>query len=212
MELASIAVLAGGKSSRFEGQDKQKALFLGEPLGRRVVNQALLAGCRVVVVGQEKELYADLPVQVVPDRLIGCGPLSGLHAALRETSSPWVYLMACDMPFFSLPWFSHLLGLAEAVGSGREGPKAIAAVREGRIEPFHALYSASLASDLERFLDDAVRKGEGRALSFHRFVKARSWLEVPEQDALGILGGWSLFSGANDRESLSSLERISPGL
>jgi molybdopterin-guanine dinucleotide biosynthesis protein A len=212
MDSASIAILAGGKSSRFEGLDKQKAYFKGEALGRRVARQALAIGCEVLVVGNEKELYADLPVKVVPDLQSGYGPLSGLHAALSKASSSWVYLLACDMPFFNPSWFFHLLSLARTIGHDPLAPKVILAVKEDHIEPFHALYSSSLAQELGDFLSLAEREGDARGFSFHRFIKSRPWLRVPEDTALGVLGDWSIFSGANDRESLEQLERVSPGL
>jgi molybdopterin-guanine dinucleotide biosynthesis protein A len=212
MDSASIAILAGGKSSRFEGLDKQKAAFRGEALGRRIAVQALAIGCEVLVVGHEKELYADLPVVVVSDLRSGYGPLSGLHAALSKASSSWVYLLACDMPFFNPSWFSHLLGLAQTLDPDPSAPKAILAVKEDHIEPFHAMYSTSLAQELNDFLSLAEKEGDARRLSFHRFIKSRPWLKVPEDAALGVLGDWSIFSGANDRETLGKLEGVSPGL
>lgn len=208
----SIAILAGGKSSRFGGFDKQRAMFRGEALGRRVAIQALATGSEVIVVGNEVELYADLPIAVVPDLRIGYGPLSGLHTALSTTSCAWVYLLACDMPYFNPAWFTHLLGLAQSLGRDASEPKAILAAKEDYIEPFHALYATSLAGELDDYLSSADRERDAGKLSFHQFIKARPWLKVPEESALGLLGDWSIFAGANDRGALARLERKSPGL
>lgn len=140
----TLALLAGGKSSRFGGKDKQFWPYDGEALGRIAAKNLLASsvfatGHATVLVVCEKEerepraeeaqenlaylnhttLYKDLPVQVVFDRFSGVGPLGGLQTALHCAKTPWVYLVACDMPCFDDHWLNFLLELSKLQTAGR---------------------------------------------------------------------------------------------
>lgn len=127
----TMAILAGGKSSRFKGLDKQEILVDGEKLGRIAAKNALSAARPLIVVGRNRSVYDGLPVTFTDDIRPGFGPLSGLHAALKRSESEWLYLMACDMPFFSLPWLESLRGIAESGGAERKGGECEGAERKG---------------------------------------------------------------------------------
>ena len=142
----TAAILAGGRSSRFGGRDKQELLFEGEMLGRRVARQAIELGLPVIVVGSNPLPYVGMRLRLVGDIHRGFGPISGLHAALQEAATPWVYLLACDMPFVEKTWLERLIELAEDEGRDK---KAIAAERRGNIEPFHALYARTLLPEMD---------------------------------------------------------------
>jgi len=198
---SSIAVLAGGKSLRFRGADKQKALFLGEMLGRQVVKKALATGRKVLVIGPGNGLYDDLPVKQVRDILPGCGPLSGLHAALEAADSDWVYLLACDMPYLDAGWIDYLEGIAVS-----EEVDAVVAVRGAYLEPFHALYSRRLAPSIRELLGTAA---EGRGtLSCARLIRQSRHTLVPEDVVRQYSPDLRIFLGANNPEELEMLVRL----
>jgi molybdopterin-guanine dinucleotide biosynthesis protein A len=50
---------------------------------------------------------------MVADRIPGCGPLGGLHAALSETLGDATIVIACDMPYVSRSFLGHLLSLTQ---------------------------------------------------------------------------------------------------
>ena len=122
--VVTLTMLAGGKSRRFRGMDKQEWRYRGEPLGRVVAKNLLCSTlvargrAGVMVVGGTGKLYGDLPLLLVADQFPDRGPLGGLHAALLSSRADWVYLVACDMPFFMDDWLEFLLCLAgEARGA-----------------------------------------------------------------------------------------------
>ncbi len=197
----SIAILAGGLSSRFGAVDKQELPFLGTMLGRRVAEQALAAEYPVTIIGRNRRPYEGLPVAFGIDLIPGFGPLSGLHAALSLCCVDFVYLLACDMPGFSLPWFCHLRGMADSDPE----PEAVLALFNNKPEPFHALYSRRLASVLEaRFSESAA---SDRRLSFSRALEGRACKYVPESLSSGLTDAGRIFQGINTPSEAERLER-----
>ena len=67
----------------------------------------------ILVVGEPPTVTRpDARVRLVPDRVPGCGPLGGLDAALAAARDDVVAILACDMPFVTAAFLTHLLDLA----------------------------------------------------------------------------------------------------
>lgn len=199
---ATIAILAGGKSSRFGGIDKQEISLDGEKLGRIAARNALATGCEVIVVGKNHAPYDSLPVVFTEDVVAGFGPLSGLHAALTRSLTDWVYLVACDMPFFNISWLDYLLSCTE-----RSNIHAIAARYDRYIEPFHAMYSRNLIGSLNKTFEEGQEPR--RRFSFARLIENAPHDIVPESIARTYSPDWKLFYSINTPEDLLSLQSSS---
>ncbi len=199
VKTVTIAILAGGKSSRFGGTDKQEIPLNGEAMGRQVARNALATGRAVTVVGRNRKPYEGLPVAFTEDLIPGFGPLSGLHAALSRSETEWLYLLACDMPVFSREWLSYLLGCA-GTGSGSGTPQAVVAQSGRYIEPFQGLYSRRLLGRLEDIF--AESSGFPGHFSFARLIKEAPHHIVPEDVARGFSPDWRLFCSINSQEDL----------
>lgn len=198
----TIAVLAGGKSSRFGGIDKQEIIFNGEKLGRIAAGNALSSGYPVVVIGQNRSPYQGLPLRFVEDVRPGFGPLSGLHAALSGIAEGWLYLTACDMPYFSLEWLDYLVSSADE--AEKEGFEVLAAQSGAHLEPFHALYSAALKPRLENsFAEGAPPR---RRASLSRLIREGPYRAVPESVVRFFSPDWRLFRGINNPAELEALK------
>ena len=203
----SLAILAGGLGKRFGASDKQAALVKGVPLGRRVAFNALASNLPVYLVGPDRDIYDGLPLCFVRDIVPGFGPLSGLHAALCSATTPWVYLLACDMPFFDKDWLNYLFSLLDTPIVGGSAPCfAVLAEKGSYIEPFQGLYSRLLIPELKRKMDGAV----GEKLSFSKLLKDLPYKAVPEAVARRFSPDWSLFSSINDPAALKKfLDKVS---
>lgn len=106
-------VLAGGKSTRM-GQDKA-ALNLN---GRTLLEHALAAlreVCRTVAILGRHDMHGTL-APVYEDIFPGCGPLSGIHAALTNSKTEFNLIIAVDTPFLE-PSFLSYIG-ERAIASG----------------------------------------------------------------------------------------------
>lgn len=223
--------------------DKQEWLYRGEPLGRIVAKNLLCSRLAargragVLVVGGAGELYGDLPLRCVADRFPGRGPLGGLHAALSSSCADWVYLVACDMPFFMDDWLEFLLCLAGvangaadgvagdtcadvaisgdratlahvAAPSGTAAPLAIFAQRAGRPEPFHALYSRHLLPTVEEHVRQAV--ADSASLSLAKLLDSVPCRRVPEETVRKFSPDWRLFTNINTRAEAGRLVAAPP--
>jgi molybdopterin-guanine dinucleotide biosynthesis protein A len=150
MTMDSAVILAGGKGRRL-GYDKKEILFRGKPLIETSIER--LRGCFGEIIVSTNSDWTREGVRVVRDGA-GAGPLAGIYRALLECKSDYLYVSACDMPFFSRSYVERLK--ARLAGGGYE---AAAAVREdGFVEPFHAFYHKSALLRIE----EQLKRGEYR--------------------------------------------------
>jgi molybdopterin-guanine dinucleotide biosynthesis protein A len=171
MKEVGAIVLAGGQGRRL-ARDKGGLPVAGTPIVARVVEAAVLAAERVVVVG-DAPLPAGIDLPVVPDEVPRAGPLHGLLLGLRALGTPLALLLAWDMPFVTselLRYLTQTLGDCEA---------AVPLV-EGRPQPLCAAYAQSCASQIEGLGD-----GINRPM---RDLLARVWVRWVEEAEIRRFG------------------------
>ena len=90
--MIALIVLAAGKSTRMEGQNKLLAIVRGKPMIRGVVEAALDSKIdeTIVVLGWDenrvRELLADLPCRLIVNREFEKGQSSSLKAGFNEVA------------------------------------------------------------------------------------------------------------------------------
>jgi molybdopterin-guanine dinucleotide biosynthesis protein A len=141
-------VLAGGRASRMGGRDKAFAAVGGEPIAVRTVRLFRTLFPQVVVATNRPERFRALDVETVADVYPGCGPLAGIHAAMRVARLPSVFVAACDMPGLDPDVIRFLVG---RMGSA----DAVVPRWDGDVEPLHALYAVRLLP----LVEEALRAG-----------------------------------------------------
>jgi molybdenum cofactor guanylyltransferase len=99
-------ILSGGKSSRM-GRDKAFLVFEGRTLLARALDLARSVSSDVRIVGARAKFGEFAPV--VEDIFAGCGPLGGIHAALRSSSADLNLIVAVDMPFLTPDLLRYLV-------------------------------------------------------------------------------------------------------
>ena len=138
-------ILAGGRSRRL-GRDKAVEPFGGQPLILRVIERVAPLTDEIVVVaadaarGQALPLAAEhrLAVDIYPEG----GSLGGIFSGLSAAANNWGLVVACDMPFLSVPLLEHMLGL--------RGDSDAVVPQPGTFpEPTHALYSRACLPHME---------------------------------------------------------------
>jgi molybdopterin-guanine dinucleotide biosynthesis protein A len=140
--------------------DKGLLEFGGTPL---IVHTARLiepvvAG--VTIVGSP-ERYAALGLPAIPDEAVAekaprkrsGGPLKGIAAALGATDMPWNLIVACDLPYLTLPWLEWLL--SRAVHSRAQ---VVIPRTEHGLEPLAAMYRRECGPKIAEALARGVRK------------------------------------------------------
>ena len=135
-------VLAGGMSTRM-GRDKALLELDGEPLIARALASLAEVCAEVAIAGGKQRLE---PFgRVICDRTPGLGPLSGIVAALEQSSWEWNLFVPVDVPFIPKEAWLRLIETAEhtqkLVVMARVGGQS-----GGQVQPLCAAYRKAAAS------------------------------------------------------------------
>lgn len=131
----AVVILAGGKATRFPGKLDSDAG--GVPLLLRVYRNVRSIGPVYVSANAPfaKAVTRELDCTIVPDREPGRGPLGGIVSTFESVAEPLCFTVAGDVPFVGRSVFERLLAAWEP------HLEAVAAERNGRLEPLCAIYS-----------------------------------------------------------------------
>ena len=183
---ATAAILAGGKSSRM-GFDKQLLTDNNRRILETVSDTLKKEFSDILIVTAKPELYEGMDVRVFSDIFQNMGPLAGIHAALCNSQSQYVYLIACDMPIISLPYIRHI---KQRIYETRA--KVCVCRRNDRFEPFNGFYSRELLAEAEQ------RLKEGSS-SLFRFISSSSPLIISEETVKSFDRDFRMFTNINTR-------------
>lgn len=146
----TAVILAGGKSRRF-GIDKAGLEINGVKIIEMIVEKCRSFFSEILVVGGNFYIPG---TRFISDIYKDAGPLGGIHAGLASSVNEVCFVVACDMPNFSLPLARRLLESVEGYD--------IAIARTGEyIQPLYAVYRKSVLPMAEQLLfenENAIRK------------------------------------------------------
>ena len=156
-------VLAGGKSSRM-GRDKGLLPLQGKAMVAHVLSRLLPCVDELLLVANEPA-YQQFGCKVLPDLVKEAGPVGGIFTGLKNTGTPWAFVLSCDMPFISTAAIQYLLehaGTADiCVGS-----------LKGRMQPLFGLYSTACLHLFEEHLQEGHYK-------LQALVRQAKYQEIP---------------------------------
>ena len=102
MSEVSVAVFAGGKSSRF-GSPKINAKIDGVEFGEAIFNTLKKSNFeKIFLVGGEPSDASRWGVDYLKDEFPDGGPLGALVTAMRVTRSQKLIILPCDVPFIDI--------------------------------------------------------------------------------------------------------------
>lgn len=185
-------VLAGGKSTRMR-TDKAFVLLRGQTLLDRMLEVARGITPQVAIVGDPAK-FAAFP-RVIEDIFRNCGPLGGIHAALRSSTTDRNLILAVDVPFVSPAFLQFVLA------TSRESSATVTVARttEGW-QPLCAVYRKHFADLAERALRNRRYKIDA--------LFAETDVRIIEESELTVAGFSSeLFRNLNTPEDLSNANR-----
>src|SRR5215831_2073597 len=173
------------------------------PMGGMNLLQIALAKARevspwtIIVGGRHRYAsYGD----VIEDIFPGCGPLSGIHAALSTTRSELNLILSVDMPLMSADFLRWLL---HAAAAGDE--LAIVPAAQGRSQPLCSVFRRSAIAQVEH----ALHRGEYKVDRLFASLPTRVVAE-PDWRAAGFLP--EIFRNVNTPEDyevvLNQLDEI----
>lgn len=139
----SALILAGGESRRM-GQDKASLVLEGQTLLQRMASIMQPLFSEVIISVRQMRSEIDLPQ--ICDAPAHVGPLAGLAAGLQRSHTPWLFAVACDMPFISKP-------LIEYIALQRGAFQAVVPIVHGYPQPLAAFYAADCLSAVHACLN-----------------------------------------------------------
>lgn len=162
MERVTAFVLAGGKSTRM-GKDKAFLELKGQPLLANALELARAVAREVRVVGDAAKFgeFGTVVEDIYPD----CGPLGGIHAALRSSATELNLMIGVDLPLLEVRLLRYLAQTAQHSGAVVTVPRVA-----GHYEPLCAVYRKGFAA----FAEDALATGRNKIDALFAEVSVRT--------------------------------------
>ena len=174
----SAAALAGGQSRRM-GTDKALLPLVaqGKPMLGVVLERLSAVSDDVFVVANDQARYSALAARVVPDLRRDVGALGGIHAAIASSAHGYCLVVACDMPFLSLPLLRRMADeprdydvlVPLIAGESRQRCDGLV------FQTLHAIYSKRCLP----FIEKRIAEGNKQVVGFFEDVQVRT-LDVAE--------------------------------
>lgn len=147
-----------------------------------------------IIVTDTPELYRSLGLPVATDIFPGCGPLAGIHAGLVYTNTPYVFVVACDMPFINAQFIYSLL--RQALGF-----EVIVPCVKEQVEPLCAIYHKNCLPVVETRL----KTGQYKVADFFSAAKVR----YIDQEKISYLSeGHKVFMNLNTKNDFKKAWNI----
>ena len=181
-------ILAGGKSTRM-GVDKAFVEIDGQTLLARALESARSVTRDVRIVGDPGKFARFAPV--IEDIFRGCGPLGGIHAALRASQTELNLILAVDVPFVSRALLEYLKGRA------RDSSATVTVAQAGGgWQPLCAIYRRNFADAAEQ----ALRAGHYKIDALFE----AAWTQLITEEELESAGfSRKMFRNLNTPEELA---------
>jgi molybdopterin-guanine dinucleotide biosynthesis protein A len=198
----SAAALAGGESRRM-GTDKALLPLVagGQPMLGLVLERLRSVADDVLVVANEHERYASFGARVVPDLHPQIGALGGIQAAITWSAHEHCLVVACDMPFLSLPLLRRMISeprnydvLVPLIpGESRQRGDGLV------FQTLHAIYCKRCLP----FIEKRIAEGNKQVVGFFEDVRVRT---IDVADVMRWDPSLRSFFNANTPEALRAAQ------
>jgi molybdopterin-guanine dinucleotide biosynthesis protein A len=152
----TAAILAGGLARRMGGADKALLDVGGSRIVERQVAALRQVAGDIVIVGGDASRFAKLDVRTAADVIPGCGALGGIYSALAASTHPRTLVVACDLPFLSVPLLRRLVQPFRSADVDVVMPRT-----SDGLQPLCAVYAAACAGAVRRRIDRGALKAAG---------------------------------------------------
>ena len=146
----TLAILAGGKSSRMNYNNKALLSYKE----KKFIEYIIEAGKdykEIIIISNNLQEYKGFNLRVVEDIYKGNGPLSGIHSALINSTTDKVLCIACDMPLITQ-------NVLNVIGNyNGEYDVLVPRVNE-RLQPLCGIYSKSILPKIEEAIKENNNK------------------------------------------------------
>jgi molybdopterin-guanine dinucleotide biosynthesis protein A len=154
-------ILSGGKSARM-GKNKAFIEIGGIPIIQRIHSLFKKLFEEIIIVTNERDLFADLDAKIFSDLIPNRGALGGLYTGLFYSSFHYSFCVACDMPFLRASLIEYLLTKIDHYDL------VVPRTQDG-LQPLHAIYSKNCLAPVKMLID----QGKYRIIELYDMVCLR---------------------------------------
>lgn len=198
MENITIAIIAGGKSSRM-GTDKAFVKIGEQTLIERILARVkALQQAETLLITNKPEAFTQFALPTYTDYIPEKGSLGGIYTALHYSQTAYTLVVACDMPFLNVDLLQYMIGL---ITEKRSDYEVIVPRIDGYPQALHAIYHKACLEPIKSRLDADKLK----IIGFYDAVRVR-YLEEAEYQAFDPNG--LAFFNANTPEELEEARRM----
>ena len=151
---ATAVILCGGKSRRM-GFNKALLTIDGQFVLAKSAQHLQQLFPKVVLMTDQAGHFAGQAafreLVIWEDRYPACGPLGGIASALEQITTPYAFVMACDMP-------EQPLAAISALAAQGSQSQVVLYQREGRLEPLFGFYHQSCLPIFQKQLHQGQRR------------------------------------------------------
>ncbi len=199
-EMTSALILAGGKSSRMNYENKAYLKWRGKFLIEHIVGEVEKVSHEILISQPRKDEIHFPQYKVVYDKGESHGPISGIEAALLQCRHEVLLVTACDMPRMRAELFEILLTFA----ARKKEYDAIVPVVGKKRQPLAAVYRNRILPAVKKQIEEEKR------YSMNRLLDKLNVFYVDEEKIkkMGIENPQILFSNINTRMEYEELVKF----
>ncbi|HCW53748.1 MAG TPA: molybdenum cofactor guanylyltransferase [Clostridium sp.] len=169
MEICAL-VLAGGKSTRMNGNNKAFLKYKDKTFIENIISELDIFD-KIYISVDSKEKYKDLNYELIEDEFQEIGPIGGIYSALKTIKQDYVFVIACDMPKIKKNLIEVLINSIEP-----EDKCVVFKDDEGRVYPLGGIYSKKSLPIIKEMIDNEnyklqnlVKRLDGKVLSISEY-------------------------------------------
>lgn len=188
-------ILAGGKSTRM-GFDKGLLKIGNRFLIDITIEKLKKYFDEIIIVNNKTNIYNNDNLIVVEDEIKNVGPLGGIHAGLKYSSSKFNYIIACDMPYINEDYIKFMI---ERLKNNYQVDVLVTKLGNW-IEPFNSFYSKNIVKDIEKHIFLQKR-------SVYSLLSKLNTIYIEEETARKFSPSWKMFDNLNTKDDLENYYR-----
>ncbi|MBA4317543.1 MAG: hypothetical protein C0412_04005 [Flavobacterium sp.] len=186
-------ILCGGKSTRF-GTDKALVELNGKKIVEIIADELKKVFSKIVLVTPDAPKYEFLKMECINDVYTGCGPLAGIHTALKHSETEKIFVISCDMPLMKADIIKY-------IAEYQTDKKIIIPKAGDKKQYLCAVYNKNMLPEVEKLLEQT--KNLPKCASPYDLINLTGY-ELIDFDTLGIFD-IKCFFNLNTKEDLEKL-------
>ena len=202
IEPLSLLILAGGRATRMQEQDKGLVVFNKKPLVTHLIDRfAPKVSSVFISCNRNFDEYQQFGYPLLPDQQSDfAGPLAGIEVGLAECPTPYLMVMPCDMPQLPADLIEKLWApINEQSQNGENSTVNLITVAEDdeRLQVLVMILPRECLGSIRGYLAEGKRSVYG-------------WLNTQQIREVNFPGEQSGFANINTLTELADQERSSP--